>query len=199
MAPNTKPTFFARPDHFRAWLEQHHAEFEELWVGFYKRDSGKPSITWPESVDAALCFGWIDGVRKSLGEDSCMIRFTPRKSASTWSAINIRRVEILTKDRLMHAAGVAAFAKRSDKKSAIYAYEQRKAAELDAKSEKQFRANKKAWEFFHSQPPWYRRTATYWVVNAKREETKQRRLATLIDDSAHGRKIKHLNRERLGK
>jgi uncharacterized protein YdeI (YjbR/CyaY-like superfamily) len=198
MGPKTKPTFFATPANFRAWLEKHHAELEELWVGFYKRDSGKPSITWPESVDCALCFGWIDGVRKSLGEESYMIRFTPRKSTSTWSAINVRRVEALTKDGLMHPSGHAAFTKRSDKKSAIYAYEQRNAAELDAKSEKQFRAIKRAWEFFQSQPPWYRRTATYWVINAKREETKQKRLARLIDDCAHGRKLKHLDRERLG-
>ena len=199
MVPKSKPTFFPTPADFRAWLEQHHAALEELWVGFYKRDSGKPSITWPESVDCALCFGWIDGVRKSLEDESYMIRFTPRKSTSTWSAINIRRVEVLTKDGLMHPAGHAAFANRSDKKSAIYAYEQRKTAELDAKSEKQFRANKKAWEFFQSQPPWYRRTATYWVINAKREETKQKRLATLIDDCAHERKLKQLDRERLGK
>jgi uncharacterized protein YdeI (YjbR/CyaY-like superfamily) len=197
MAPKTKPTFFPTPAEFRSWLEQHHAEFEELWVGFHKRGSGKPSITWPESVDVALCFGWIDGVRKSLGEESYVIRFTPRKPGSTWSAINIRRVEELTKTGLMHQAGLAAFAKRSDKKSAIYAYEQRHTAQLDTKSEKQFRANKKAWEFFQSQLPWYRRTATYWVVSAKKEETKQKRLLTLIDDSAQQRKIKHLDRERL--
>ena len=170
-----------------------------MWVGFHKRGSGKPSITWPESVDCALCFGWIDGVRKSLGDDSYMIRFTPRKSASTWSAINIRRVEALTKDGLMHPAGLTAFTRRSDKKSAIYAYEQRHAAQLDADFEKQFRANKRAWEFFQSQPPWYRRTAAYWVISAKREETKQKRLATLIGDCAHRRKLKQLDRERLGK
>jgi uncharacterized protein YdeI (YjbR/CyaY-like superfamily) len=199
MVSKPKATFFATPADFRAWLNEHHASFEELWVGFYKRDSGKPSITWPESVDCALCFGWIDGVRKSLGESSYMIRFTPRKSSSTWSAINIRKVQELTKQGLMHPAGHTAFANRSDKKSAIYAYEQRKAAELDSKSEKRFRANKKGWEFFQSQPPWYRRTATYWVINAKREETKQKRLGTLIDDCAHGRKLKHLDRERLGK
>jgi uncharacterized protein YdeI (YjbR/CyaY-like superfamily) len=199
MVPKSRPTFFATPADFRGWLDQHHADFDELWVGFYRRTSGKPSITWPESVDCALCFGWIDGVRKSLGENSYMIRFTPRKSTSTWSAINIRRVEAMTKEGRMHAAGLAAFAKRSDKRSGIYAYEQRKAAELDAISEKQFRANKKAWQFFQSQPPWYRRTATYWVINAKREETKQKRLSTLIDDCAHERKLKHLDRERLGK
>ena len=116
MVPKSKPKFFPTPADLRAWLEKHHAEFEELWVGFYKRDSGKPSITWPESVDCALCFGWIDGVRKSLGEESYVIRFTPRKSTSTWSAINIRRVEALTKDGLMHPAGHAAFT------SSVYAY-----------------------------------------------------------------------------
>lgn len=199
MSEESNPTFFPTPADFRAWLEKHHAELEELWVGFYKRDCGKPSITWPESVDCALCFGWIDGVRKSLGDDSYTIRFTPRKFTSTWSAINISKVEELTKQGLMHAAGLAAFAKRSEQKSAIYAYEQRKTAELDAKSAKQFRANKRAWEFFQSQPPWYRRTATYWVINAKREETKQKRLGTLIDDCVHGRKLRHLDRERLGK
>jgi uncharacterized protein YdeI (YjbR/CyaY-like superfamily) len=197
MVPKSKPTFFATPADFRAWLAKNHGAFDELWVGFYKRDSGKPSITWPESVDCALCFGWIDGVRKSLGEESYMIRFTPRKPESTWSAINIRRVEAMTKDGLMHAVGLAAFAKRSQKKSAIYAYEQRKAAQLDVEAEKQFRANKKAWKFFQSMPAWYRRTATYWVISAKREETKQKRLATLIDDCGHERSLKHLDRERL--
>jgi len=193
----TKPTFFPTPAEFRAWLEKNHAVFEELWVGFYKRDSGKPSITWPESVDCALCFGWIDGVRKSLGAESYMIRFTPRKKTSTWSAINISKVEALTKQGLMHAAGLVVFAKRTDKKSAIYAYEQRHTASLDASAERRFRANKKAWKFFQSMPAWYRRTATYWVISAKREETKQKRLATLIDDCAHERSLKHLDRTRL--
>ena len=197
MPARVKPTFFPTPAEFRGWLQKNHVAFEELWVGFYKRDSGKPSITWPESVDCALCFGWIDGVRKSLGEESYMIRFTPRKTTSTWSAINISKVEELTKQGLMHAAGLAAFTKRSEKKSAIYSYEQRHNGSLDASSEKRFRVNKKAWNFFQSMPPWYRRTATYWVISAKKEETRQKRLATLIDDCAHQRSLKHLDRERL--
>lgn len=193
MVAKAKPTFFPTPAEFRAWLEKHHAEFDELYVGFYKRASGKPSITWPESVDCALCFGWIDGIRRSLGEESYVIRFTPRKPESTWSSINIGRVKVLKKAGLMHEAGLAAFARRADKKSAIYSYEQRHGAQLDAKSEKEFRTNEKAWEFFQSQPPWYRRTSTYWVISAKKEETKLRRLNTLIEDSAHGRKIKQLD------
>ncbi len=190
----SKPKFFPSPAEWRAWLERHHADAEELWVGFYKRDSGRPSITWPESVDGALCFGWIDGVRKSLDASSYMIRFTPRKPRSTWSAINIRRVRELKKSGLMHPAGLAAYKKREGDKSAIYAYEQRKAAKLPPEFEKQFRKNADAWRFFQSQAPWYRRTSSYWVISAKREETRARRLATLIDCSARGQKIPSLNR-----
>jgi uncharacterized protein YdeI (YjbR/CyaY-like superfamily) len=187
-------TFFATPAVFRAWLRKHHARSRELWVGFHKRVTGKPSITWPESVDAALCFGWIDGVRLSIDETSYTIRFTPRKPTSTWSAINIKRVEELTRRGLMQPAGVSAFEARSEAKSAIYAYEQRHAAKLTAEQERRFRANKRAWAFFEAQPPWYRRTATWWVVSAKRADTRARRLDTLIEDSAAGRTIKHLTR-----
>jgi len=189
-----KPRFFASPDEWRAWLEKHHADSDELWVGFYKRDSGRPSITWPESVDGALCFGWIDGIRKSLDPQSYMIRFTPRKARSTWSAINIKRVRELEKSGLMHAAGLAAFDKRDGDRSAIYAYEQRKAAKLPREFEKQFRENKDAWSFFHSQPPWYQRTSTYWVISAKKEETQLKRLAILINCSARKRNIPSLTR-----
>lgn len=189
-----KPVFFATPSNFRAWFEKHHDGPRELLVGFYKKGSGKPSITWPESVDVALCFGWIDGVRKTIDEDSYTIRFTPRKPASIWSAVNIKRVNELTTSGLMHPAGLQAFERRDEKKSAIYAYEQRTSATLDEAHEKQFRANKKAWAFFESQAPWYRRTATYWVVSAKREETRLKRLATLIDDSAQHRRIAQLTR-----
>jgi uncharacterized protein YdeI (YjbR/CyaY-like superfamily) len=189
-----KPLFFAEPSAFRKWLAENHASQPELFVGFHKRGSGKASITWPESVDAALCFGWIDGVRKSLGETSYVIRFTPRKPTSNWSAINIRRVAELKKLGLMHAAGLAAFAKRSDEKSAIYAYEQRKAAKLSAVQEKVFRAKKKAWEFFQAQPAWYRRTATYWVISAKKEETREKRLGILMEESEQGRTIRPLRR-----
>lgn len=190
----TRPKFFASPAEWRDWLEKHHADTPELWVGFYKRDSGRPSITWPEGVDGALCFGWIDGVRKSIDARSYKIRFTPRKPRSIWSAINIRRANELSKLRLMHSAGLAAFEKRDGNRSAIYAYEQRKAAKLPPAFEKKFRACAEAWTFFQSQPPWYQRTSTYWVISAKKEETRSKRLATLIDCSARKRNIPSLNR-----
>jgi len=190
----SKPIFFAVPAEFRAWLEKHHAGHRELSVGFYKRASGKPSMTWPESVDAALCYGWIDGVRKSIDEVSYSIRFTPRKPTSTWSAINVKRVAELTKLGLMQPAGLKAFEARQGDKTGIYAYEQRKSSKLPAAYEKQFRANKKAWKFFQSQPPWYQRTATYRVISAKQETTRQKRLAELIRDSAAGLSIKELRR-----
>jgi uncharacterized protein YdeI (YjbR/CyaY-like superfamily) len=178
-----KPTFFPTPADFRTWLEAHHDKLREQFVAFYKKDSGKPSITWPESVAEALCFGWIDGVRKSIDETSYTIRFTPRKPTSTWSSININLVRELTKKGLMHPAGLKAFAARSAKKSGIYSYEQRKTAQFTREQEKQFRANKPAWKFFRSQAPSYQRVTTYWVISAKREETKLKRLSLLIDHS----------------
>jgi len=189
-----KPTFFATPSNFRAWLEAHHDKFRELLVGFHKKSSGKRSITWPESVDAALCFGWIDGVRKSIDETSYTIRFTPRKPTSTWSSTNINRVRELTKKGLMHPAGLKAFAARSAKKSGIYSYEQRKHPRFTRDQEKQFRANKSAWDFFRSQAPWYQRVTTWWVISAKREETKLKRLSLLIEHSQHRRTMPHLTR-----
>lgn len=197
-AKEPKPQFFPTLDDWRAWLKKHHADTEEFWVGFYKRDSGRPSITWPESVDGALCFGWIDGVRKSIDATSYKIRFTPRKGRSIWSAINIKRAKELSKQGLMHSAGLAAFEKRDGDRSAIYAYEQRKTAKLPTEFEKQFRARSQAWTFFQFQPPWYQRTSIYWVVSAKKEETRLKRLATLIDCSARKQKIPSLSREALG-
>ena len=193
------PKFFGSPAEWRAWLEKHHANRQELWVGFYKRESGRPSITWPESVDAALCFGWIDGVRKSIDPVSYKIRFTPRKPRSIWSAINIKRAKELSKSGLMHAAGLAAFEKRDGDRSAIYAYEQRKTAKLPSDFEKRFRANAGASAFFQAQAPWYRRTSTYWVISAKKEETRLKRLAILIDCSARQRPIPSLTRPTGGK
>jgi uncharacterized protein YdeI (YjbR/CyaY-like superfamily) len=187
-------TFFASPEAFRAWLEEHHATVQEFWVGFYKKGSGRPSITWPEAVDEALCFGWIDGLRKSIDDVSYAIRFTPRKPHSIWSAVNIKRVDELTAQGQMRPAGLKAFAERTDKKSGVYAYEQRNAAELDAADEQQLRANTQAWDFFQAQPAWYRKTAIWWVISAKQEATRRKRLATLIDDSAHGRTIPPLTR-----
>jgi uncharacterized protein YdeI (YjbR/CyaY-like superfamily) len=189
-----KPRFFPKLADWRSWLEKHHADTDELWVGFYKRDSGRPSITWPESVDGALCFGWIDGVRHSIDAISYKIRFTPRKPKSTWSAINIKRVKELTRLNLMHPAGLAAFEKRDGDHSAIYSYEQRKTAEFPPTYEKRFKANPKAWAYFQSRPAWYQRTATYWVISAKKEETREKRLATLIDCSGRSATIPPLTR-----
>ena len=185
-------TFFESPSGFRTWLEQNHDATQELWVGFYKKSSGKPSITWPEAVDEALCFGWIDGVRKSIDESSYTIRFTPRKAGSIWSAVNIKRVGELSQLGRMQPEGLKAFEKRVEKKSGLYSYEN--AAELDEAYEQQFRANKKAWDFFQARPASYRRAAIWWVVTAKKEETKLKRLATLIEDSEHGRTIAPLTR-----
>ena len=190
-----QPRFFATPSEFRRWLEKNHRRAVVLWVGFHRKASGKPSITWPESVDQALCFGWIDGLRKGIDEASYMIRFTPRKADSTWSAINIRRAKELRHLGLMTPAGLRAYEKRVPDKSAIYSYEQRHNARLSAVQERQFRANQKAWESFCARPAWYQRTATYWVASAKKEETRARRLATLIADCAAGRTIGLLARK----
>jgi len=188
----TKPTFFPTLADFRAWLEAHHDKLREQFVGFHKRDSGKPSITWPESVEVALCFGWIDGVRKSIDETSYMIRFTPRKPTSTWSSINIKLVQQLKKKGLMHTAGLKAFVARSARKSGIYSYEQRKNARFKREQEKQFRANGAAWKFFRSQAPWYQRVCTYWVISAKKDETRLKRLSLLIEHSQQRRRIPQL-------
>ena len=187
-----RPRFFATPSEFRAWLDEHHAMAKELLVGFHKKASGKPSISWPEAVDEALSFGWIDGVRRSIDDVSYTNRFTPRTARSTWSVRNIERAKELIAQGRMHPAGRKAFEARRDNRSAIYSYEQRGQAKLGRAFERQFRSNTKAWEFFQAQPPGYRMTATYWVVSAKREETRRRRLETLIDDSAHGRTVSPL-------
>ncbi len=183
-----KPKFFATPEKFRAWLEKNHATETELLVGFYKRDSGKPSITWPESVDEALCVGWIDGIRRTIDDDAYTIRFTPRTRKSKWSAVNIKRVGELTKLGRMKAAGLAVFVKRDESQSEGYSYE-RKEAQLDAAMEKKFRANKTAWAFWEAQPPYYRRMLSWWIISAKREETRAKRLELLIAASAEGRRI----------
>ena len=187
-----EPTFFATAADFRAWLERHHDSVSELLLGFHRKGSGRPSITWPEAVDQALCFGWIDGVRRRIDDERYSIRFTPRTPRSTWSVVNVKRVGELTELGLMHPAGVAAFERRSDDRTAIYAYEQRKAAKLDREQERRFKANEKAWDWFQAQPAGYRRTATYWVISAKKPETRERRLEQLIEDSAAGRTIRSL-------
>jgi uncharacterized protein YdeI (YjbR/CyaY-like superfamily) len=192
-----KPTFFRTPADFRKWLEQHHDTAPELWVGFHKKGSGRPSMTWPESVDEALCFGWIDGVRKSLGDESYVIRFTPRRARSIWSAVNVRRVTELTRLGRMRPAGVKAFEARDPARTGVYSFEQpRESLTLGAPYEAKLKASKRAWTFFQSQAPWYQRTVSRWVMSAKKEETRLRRLAALIEDSARGRRIGPLNRDK---
>jgi uncharacterized protein YdeI (YjbR/CyaY-like superfamily) len=183
-----KAKFFKTPADFRKWLETNHVTASELLVGFYKKDSGRPSITWPESVDQALCFGWIDGIRRNIDEVSYSIRFTPRRRGSVWSSINIKRVAELSKDGLMKPAGIKAFEARKENKSGIYSYEQRK-AELDEPYEKRLRQNEKAWKFFQAQSPAYRKMVYWWIVSAKKEETRLQRLAKLIELSAKSKKI----------
>jgi uncharacterized protein YdeI (YjbR/CyaY-like superfamily) len=189
-----KPLFFATAGELRDWLERNHDSATELLVGFYKRASGKPSITWQELVDEELCFGWIDGVRNGIDDVSYSNRITPRKPRSTWSAVNIARAQELIRLGRMHPAGLRAFERRTDERSAIYSYEQRKTAHLDTAAERTFRANEKAWAFFQSQALSYRRAAAWWVVSAKRGETREKRLAMLIGDSQRGRTIGPLTR-----
>jgi uncharacterized protein YdeI (YjbR/CyaY-like superfamily) len=194
-----KPTFFATPRDLRAWLLEHHDTATELWVGLYKKGSGRPSVTWSEVVDEALCFGWIDGVRRGIDDQSYMNRLTPRKPNSNWSAVNIRRVQELTKRRRMRAAGLKAFRERREDKTATYSYEQRHQVKLDPAQERRFRSRKKAWEWFQTQPKGYRTTAVYWVMSAKRPETRERRLETLIEDSAKRWRVPPLRPRRGGR
>ncbi len=189
-----KPKFFSSSMEFRTWLEKNHKKEKELLVGYYKKSSGRQSINWPESVDQALCFGWIDGIRKSIDNASYSIRFTPRKIKSTWSAVNINKVEELKKLGLMTSAGLEAYNRREDKNTKIYSFEQR-VVKLNSGYEKIFRKNKKAWEFFQSAAPSYKKPAAHWVMSARQEETRLRRLNILIKDSAAGEKIKLLRRK----
>lgn len=193
-----KPIFFKTPLDFRKWLEKNHDKETELLVGFYKTGSGRQSITWPESVDQALCFGWIDGVRKSIDEESYMIRFTPRKKNSIWSAVNTRKIEELKEKGLMMPAGLEAFRHRKEERSSVYSFENKDKG-LDADSVKKFKANKKAWDFFQAQAPSYIRAASWWVVSAKKKETKSKRLQQLIEDSLNGKRLAMLSRPSPGK
>lgn len=186
--PVGKVVYFESPAHFRRWLEKHHATETVLWAGFHKKGSSRPSMTWPESVDQALCFGWIDGVRKRIDETRYTIRFTPRKARSTWSLINVDRLKELIAQKLMKPAGLTAFEARQTKKTGLYSYENRP-ADLDEAFAKTFRRDKAAWAFFQAQPPSYRKLANWYVASAKKEETRQKRLARLIADSAAGKRI----------
>lgn len=182
-----EPIFFATAKDFRRWLEAEHSAAPELLVGFWKKGSGKPSIDWPQARDQALCFGWIDGVRKSLGEESYTIRFTPRRKGSIWSRVNVDRFAALKAEGLMTAAGTRAYADETAKRG-VYAYENAP-KELAVEQEAQFRTNAAAWADWSKRPPSYRRVVTHWVVSAKKPETRARRLATLIESSAAGEKI----------
>jgi uncharacterized protein YdeI (YjbR/CyaY-like superfamily) len=186
--------YFSSPAELRAWLEAHHDTETELWVGYYKKGTGMPSLTWSEAVDEALCFGWIDGVVRRVDEKRHVQRFTPRKATSNWSAVNIAKVAALRAEGRMRPAGEAAFARRRDDRSAIYSYEQRENPVLEPEQEARLRANEAAWAYFSARPPSYRRVALYWVVSAKKPETRARRLATLIEESAAGRPLKQFIR-----
>ncbi|MDQ0595290.1 uncharacterized protein YdeI (YjbR/CyaY-like superfamily) [Chryseobacterium ginsenosidimutans] len=181
-------TFFQAQEEFREWLEKNHQKETELLVGFWKVGTKKPSISWSQSVDQALCFGWIDGVRKSIDEESYSIRFTPRKPTSIWSAINIKKVEELTKAGLMTSEGKKAFELRKEEKSAIYSHE-KELATLDPEFEKQFKANKKAWEFFSNQAPSYKKVMLHWIMNAKQDKTRLSRLEKTIKESELGKRV----------
>jgi uncharacterized protein YdeI (YjbR/CyaY-like superfamily) len=183
-----KPKFFSSSAQFRQWLEENHDRATELLVGFHKKSSARKSVTYNEALDEALCFGWIDGVRKNLNETSYTIRFTPRKARSIWSNVNVNHVERLIKEKRMHAAGLEAYARRDPKLTGIYAFENRP-KELAPEYEKTFRANKIAWKFFEEQPPGYKHLAIFFVMGAKKEETRTKRLQRLIESSANGVRI----------
>jgi len=175
-----KPRFFRTPDDLRAWFDANHTTEQELWLGYYKKTSGKPSVDWPQSVDEALCVGWIDGIRRSLDDERYTIRFTPRKPRSIWSAINIRRIEALIKEGRMRPAGLKAFERRQENRSGVYSYEQRP-EQLTPPYDAMVRKNKAAWKFFEAQPASYRRVVIWWVISAKKEETRVSRTKLLID------------------
>jgi uncharacterized protein YdeI (YjbR/CyaY-like superfamily) len=185
--------FFASPEEWRAWLEEHHDTEAEVLVGYWKRGTGRPSLTWPESVDEALCFGWIDGVRRRIDDERYCIRFTPRRPRSRWSDVNVARVAELEREGRMRPAGRAAFAARTEEGTYSYERQQREAA-LDDARERRLRADAAAWAYFSAQPPGYRRAVVHWVMSAKREETRDRRLAQLVECSAQGRPVPPLRR-----
>jgi uncharacterized protein YdeI (YjbR/CyaY-like superfamily) len=184
-----KPVYFSAPSDLQKWFDRHHLTAREVWVGYFKKGSGVPSVTWPQSVDEALCVGWIDGIRKSVDGKRYVIRFTPRKPGSIWSAINIRRARALGRAKRMRPAGRKAFASRRENRSGIYSYEQRPVSLIEPYLGS-FKESKKAWAFFEAQPPGYQRVITWWVISAKKEETRLKRLNQLIKKSAAGLRIR---------
>ena len=191
--PRIEPIFFAAPADFRAWLKQHHTTESVLWVGYYRQATGKPSVTWEETVDEALCYGWIDGIRRSFNDEAYVIRFTPRKPSSVWSGRNITRVEALRAAGRMRKAGLNAYGHKDRHADSGYAVSNRSEA-LPKTVIAEFKKHPEAWAFYASQPAGYRKQTAAWVTSARREETRQRRLATLIDDSANRRRIKQFRR-----
>jgi uncharacterized protein YdeI (YjbR/CyaY-like superfamily) len=183
------PTFFNTPAALRRWFKSHHATSAELWVGFYKKDSGRGGVVYKQALDEALCFGWIDGMVRRVDEASYMQRFTPRRPRSNWSAVNITRANELIAGGRMQPAGLAAFDRRIPDRSVVYSYEQRRAATLSPAERRAVKADPAAWSFFEAQPPFYKRTVAWWIQTAKKEETRTRRLAILIDCSARGRLV----------
>lgn len=189
----TNVIFFESAGELRAWFEANHDNAAELWVGYHRKHTGRPTVTWPEVVDQALCFGWIDSVRYSLDGDSAAQRLTPRRRRSTWSAVNVRKFEALQRAGLVHPKGRAAFEARSAGRTGVYAYENR-ARELGPDLEARFRAQSAAWDYFQSQAAWYRATASFWVLSARRDETRERRFAALVEHSRKGERIPPLAR-----
>ena len=183
-----KPTYFNSPAPFRAWLQKNHSSTDSLLVGFYKKGSGKQSMTWPESVDEALCFGWIDGVRKGVDTERYTIRFTPRKPGSVWSSVNVRKMQMLIDEGRMQPAGLAAFEKRKEERSGIYSHEQ-KSVELPEPYRTLLSANTTVWEFFQKQAASYRKAVSWWVMSAKQEKTRLTRIEKLIACSAKSERV----------
>ena len=194
MGDEPEARFFETPAELRDWLDDHHETAEELIVGAWKKSTGKPTVTWPQIVEEALCVGWIDSIRRSVPGDGWTIRLTPRRKGSNWSAVNIAKIAELRAAGRMRPAGEAAFAARTAARSAIYSYERRKEAILEPDEEARFRSNPSAWAWFDARPASYRTAAVYWIVSAKRPETRAKRLATLIEDSAAGRTVRPLTR-----
>lgn len=186
------PVFFATPAEFRAWLAEQHASAAELWVGFYKVESGLPSLTWPESVDEALCWGWIDGLRKRIDQISYQIRFSPRRAGSIWSGVNIKRAQALIEEGRMQPPGLLAFEARRENKSGIYSYEQR-SVELAEPYNQLLHENESAWNYFQAQTSSYRKAAGWWIVSAKKEETRLKRVEKLILYSAQGLRLPEMS------
>jgi uncharacterized protein YdeI (YjbR/CyaY-like superfamily) len=192
MADTPPAKFFRTPAEFRRWLERHHAGETQLWVGFFKKGSGKGGLTYAEAVEEALCHGWIDGLVHGRDAESYMQRFTPRKPKSIWSAVNLKKVEVLTRAGRMAPSGLQAHASRDTKRAGLYSFENRHVV-LSTALVTRFQARKRAWKFFEAQPPGYRRIAAFWVMSAKREETRERRFAQLLADSANGVRVPSLS------